>query len=134
MSKCFDHKTTFPDTHRHFRPAIEISRICPIVCRSLELKKSNYKKHVRVRSICNIVYCCSRFQICIIYVHLYIILYIYIYKLLLYEYIYICIYTYIQTYIYIYIYTYKYKFIYIYIYIYHSERERERETEREIKK
>ena len=32
MSKCFDHKTTFPDTHRHFRPAIEISRKFPIVC------------------------------------------------------------------------------------------------------
>ena len=26
MSKCFDEKTTFPDTFRHFRPAIEISR------------------------------------------------------------------------------------------------------------
>ena len=41
MSKCFDHKTMFSDTHRHFRPAIEISRKRPIVCGGLELKKSN---------------------------------------------------------------------------------------------
>ena len=40
MSKCFDHRTTFPDTHRHFRPATEISRMFPIVCRGLELKNS----------------------------------------------------------------------------------------------
>ena len=26
MPKCVDHKTTFPDTHRHFRSATEISR------------------------------------------------------------------------------------------------------------
>ena len=41
MSRCFDHKTTFPDTHRHFRLAIEISRELPIVCRGQKLKKSN---------------------------------------------------------------------------------------------
>ena len=39
----FDHKTTFPDTHRHFRPRIEISRNFPIVCGGLELKKNNLK-------------------------------------------------------------------------------------------
>ena len=43
MSKCFGHKTVFLDTHRHFRPAIEISRIGPIFCGGLELKKSNLK-------------------------------------------------------------------------------------------
>ena len=41
MSKCVDHKTTFLDTHRHFRPATEISKKLPIVCGGLELKKSN---------------------------------------------------------------------------------------------
>ena len=41
MSKCFGHKASFADTHRHFRPAIKISRICP--CGGLELKKSNLK-------------------------------------------------------------------------------------------
>ena len=43
MSKCFDQRTTFLDTHSHFRRAIEISRICPIVCGGLELKKRNLK-------------------------------------------------------------------------------------------
>ena len=43
MSKSFDHKTTFPDTHRRFRPAIEISMSIPIVCVDLELIKSNLK-------------------------------------------------------------------------------------------
>ena len=43
MSKCLDHKTKFPDTHRHFRPVIEISRKFPIVRRGLELKKNNLK-------------------------------------------------------------------------------------------
>ena len=31
MVKCFEHETTFLDTHCYFRPAIEISRKCPIV-------------------------------------------------------------------------------------------------------
>ena len=44
MSKCFYHKRTFLNTHRRFRPAIEISRIFPIVCGGLELKQSNLKK------------------------------------------------------------------------------------------
>ena len=43
MSKCFDHETTFPDTHRHFCPAIDISRRIPIVCWGLRLKKINLK-------------------------------------------------------------------------------------------
>ena len=43
MWKCFDHNATFPDTHRHFRPAIEISWSLPIVCGGLELKKSSLK-------------------------------------------------------------------------------------------
>ena len=51
MSKCFDHKTTFPDTHRHFCLAIEISRKFPIVCEGLELKQSSLKtKHAWIRS------------------------------------------------------------------------------------
>ena len=37
MSKCSDHKTTFPDTHRHFCLAPEISRKYLIVFGSLEL-------------------------------------------------------------------------------------------------
>ena len=41
--KVCDHKTIFPDTHRHFRPATKISRQCPIVCGSAELKNSNLK-------------------------------------------------------------------------------------------
>ena len=44
MSKCFDHKTTFPDTHRHFHLATEISRNCSIVCKGAELKNSNKRK------------------------------------------------------------------------------------------
>ena len=36
MSKCYEHKTTVPDTRRHFRLAIEISRIFPIVCGCLQ--------------------------------------------------------------------------------------------------
>ena len=43
MLKCFEHKTTFPDTHRHFRLANEISRNCPTVCGYLELTKRNFK-------------------------------------------------------------------------------------------
>ena len=46
MSKCLDHKTKRPDTHRHFRLATGISRKCPIVCRGLELKKSNVQKQI----------------------------------------------------------------------------------------
>ena len=46
MSRCFDHKTIFPDTYRHFRPATEIPRKLPIVCRGLELKKSSSKNKV----------------------------------------------------------------------------------------
>ena len=41
--KCFDHKSTFPDTQRHFRPAIEISRNIPIVRMAPELKKAAKK-------------------------------------------------------------------------------------------
>ena len=32
MVKCFEHKTTFLDTHRHFRLATDYSRFVPIVC------------------------------------------------------------------------------------------------------
>ena len=39
MSKRVDPKTTFPNTHRKFRPATEISRKCPIVCGGLELNE-----------------------------------------------------------------------------------------------
>ena len=35
MSSCLDHKTTFPDIHRHFRPAIEVSKNCHIACEGL---------------------------------------------------------------------------------------------------
>ena len=53
MSNCFNHKATFPDTHRHFRPAIEISRKIPIVCEGLELKKSNLEnKYTWMRNLC----------------------------------------------------------------------------------
>ena len=38
MLKCFDHKTTFPDTHRHFRQTIQISRTVPIVLRGSRTK------------------------------------------------------------------------------------------------
>ena len=41
MIKLFNHKTTFLDTHKHFRLAIEVSKIFPIVCGALELEKSN---------------------------------------------------------------------------------------------
>ena len=44
MSKCFDHEATFLDTHRHFRLAIKISRICSIICGGLELKKEQLGK------------------------------------------------------------------------------------------
>ena len=37
MSQCIDHKTTFLDTHRHFRLAIEVSNRITIVCGGLEL-------------------------------------------------------------------------------------------------
>ena len=43
MLRCFDHTTTFPDTHGHFCPAIEIPRKFPIVCGGLELNKINLK-------------------------------------------------------------------------------------------
>ena len=46
MSQCFDHKTTLPDTHRHFRLAIEISKTNLIVCGDLELKKDNLTKNM----------------------------------------------------------------------------------------
>ena len=49
MSKCFDLRTTFPDTYRHFRPAIDISRIFPIVCGAL---RATTNKHARIRSPC----------------------------------------------------------------------------------
>ena len=38
------HRTTFPHTHIHFRPDIEISRKTPIASRCLELKKKQLKK------------------------------------------------------------------------------------------
>ena len=44
MSKYSDHNTNFPDTHRHFRLAIEISRIFTVVCGGLELKKEQLEK------------------------------------------------------------------------------------------
>ena len=46
-------KSPYLDTHRHFRPAIEISRIFPIACGGLELKMSNLKnEHACVDSPC----------------------------------------------------------------------------------
>ena len=46
MSRYFEHKTTFPNTHRRFRPAIRISRKFTILCGDLELKKNNLEmKH-----------------------------------------------------------------------------------------
>ena len=44
MSTCLDHTTTFPNTRRHFRLAIEIPRNVPILCGGLELKKEQLKK------------------------------------------------------------------------------------------
>ena len=44
MSKCFDHKITFPDTHRHFCPAIEFSKMFPIVGRGSRSPKEQLKK------------------------------------------------------------------------------------------
>ena len=46
ISKYFDHKTTFPDTPRHFRLAIEISRKIPSLCGSLEFKKNNIRTNM----------------------------------------------------------------------------------------
>ena len=46
LSKCFDHKTTFPETPRHFRPAIEISRKAPTICEGLQLKRGNQKTNM----------------------------------------------------------------------------------------
>ena len=46
MSQCIHHKTTFPDAHRHFRMAIEISRGFPTACGVLELEKSNFQTHM----------------------------------------------------------------------------------------
>ena len=43
MSTCFDHKTTFPDTHRNFHPAIEISRKFTIASGLLEPQKSDFE-------------------------------------------------------------------------------------------
>ena len=44
VSQCIDHKATFPDTHRHFRPAIEICRNVLIVRGGLELKRSKFQQ------------------------------------------------------------------------------------------
>ena len=44
MSRCSDHKTALPDTHRHFRLAIEISREFPIVCGGSRAQKEQLKK------------------------------------------------------------------------------------------
>ena len=46
MTKCFDHKTNFLDTHRYFRPAIETYTDSPIISRGPELKKSNLKTNM----------------------------------------------------------------------------------------
>ena len=41
MLKCFDHKTTFPDTHRLSCLATEISKTNPIFSGGQELKRSS---------------------------------------------------------------------------------------------
>ena len=46
MSKCFGHKTTFPDTHRHFRPAIDNSSKQTHRLRGLQLKKSSSENKI----------------------------------------------------------------------------------------
>ena len=60
MSQCIDHKTTFLDTHRYFRPAIETSRRIPSFW-GLELKKTTLSKtkDIWIRSQCNIRNCVS---------------------------------------------------------------------------
>ena len=50
VSKCFDQKTTFPDTHRHSRPLIEISGKCPFFCGGLELNKKKLRKQTCLES------------------------------------------------------------------------------------
>ena len=41
LSQRASHKTTFPDTHRFFPPAVGLSKKFPIVCVGQELKKDN---------------------------------------------------------------------------------------------
>ena len=86
MSQCVDHKITFPETHHHFRLAIEISRKCPIVYGGLELKKSIVQKQILgVADYAILVY--SLFLENQTIVNMYIYVYVY-----LCEYIYIYIY------------------------------------------
>ena len=46
MPKSFDHKNIFPDTHRHFRPAVDLFKIVPKVCGCLGLNKINSKTNI----------------------------------------------------------------------------------------
>ena len=77
MPKCFYHKTTFLDTHRHFRQAIEFSSKSPIVCGGLELTKIQKEqlknKHVWIRSLCYVDLCWFRL---VRNMHIYIYIYV----------------------------------------------------------
>ena len=60
MSGCFDHKTTFPDTHRHFRPAIDISMKFPIACGGQSSNNATFKQNdAWTRSLCMTFLKCS---------------------------------------------------------------------------
>ena len=51
MSKCFYHKNIFPNTHKHFRPARNISKKLRILGGGLQLKKINLKtKHAWIHN------------------------------------------------------------------------------------
>ena len=43
MSKYIGHGKAFPDTHRHFCPAIAISKVFPIVCGVYCSKRATFK-------------------------------------------------------------------------------------------
>ena len=131
MSKCFGHKTTFLDTHRLFRPAIEISRIFRIVCDGVELKKSNLKnKHAWIRSPhfelfhlqktniripfvkkARAIKCTIQNWDCIWIVHSITLVFDMDYKVL------VNVFDYVYMYIYVAIYLYTYITVYVYIYI-----------------
>ena len=122
MSKCFDHISTFLDTHKHFRPAIEISRTCPSFA-GVQSSKRTTTKITKTTMVGFAAYATSEFRFRFfrkrhsiqnihIYIHMSSYIYIYIYICTyLFIYIYICIYMcilflFINIYMYIYIYIY----------------------------
>ena len=114
--KCVDHKNTFPDTHRHFHLATEISRICHIGCEGAELQNSNLKNTtcLDTQPMHN-----SEFSLDspLFLTHVF----VNNYTVYTSTWIYIYIYIYVRVYIYIYfffIYSAWNLYMYIYIYMY----------------